>query len=134
MHGRNGDELSCRPGGLAGLNFALRPSVNNSVEVDARARLGGGLLTAALFRTQTADEIMTATNVNGRATFTNGGRTQRGGMELGWLHETPGHWRTQVAYTWLDASYRASGDRIPGIGAGASLISSASTEPTRGAS
>lgn len=109
------NELSYRSGGLAGLNFALRPSVNDSVELGAKARLGGGLLTAALFRTQTADEIVTDTNVNGRATFTNAGRTRRDGLELGWLHETAGHWRTQLAYTWLDARYRETGNRIPGI-------------------
>ncbi|RZL96301.1 MAG: TonB-dependent receptor [Variovorax sp.] len=108
------NELSYRSGGQPGLNFALRPSVNDSVEVGAKARLGGGLLTAALFRTQTADEIVTDTNVNGRATFRNAGRTRRDGLEIGWLHETAGHWRTQLAYTWLDARYREAGNRIPG--------------------
>ncbi|SIR76302.1 TonB-dependent receptor domain-containing protein [Pseudacidovorax sp. RU35E] len=125
------NELSYRPGGLAGLNLALRPSVNDSVELGAKARLAGGLLTAALFRTQTADEIVTATNVNGRATFTNGGRTRRDGMELGWLHETADHWRTQVAYTWLDAYFRASGQRIPGL-AQQSLFASFGYVPLEG--
>ncbi|GAC1390178.1 MAG: TonB-dependent receptor [Variovorax sp.] len=124
------NELSYRPGGLAGLNFALRPSVNDSVEVGAKARVADGLLTAALFHTRTADEIVTNANVGGRATFQNAGRTRRDGFELGWMNETVGHWRTQLAWTWLDARYRdafcspspcvagnavAAGNLIPGI-------------------
>ena len=100
------NELSYRAGGASGLNFALRPSVNDSVEVGAKARLGGGLLTAALFQTRTRDEIVTDTNSGGRATFQNAGRTRRNGFELAWQHETANHWRTQLAYTWLDARYR----------------------------
>ncbi|REN20321.1 TonB-dependent receptor, partial [Mycobacterium tuberculosis] len=104
--------------------------VNDSIEVGAKARLAGGLLTAALFQTRTRDEIVTDTNIGGRATFQNAGRTKRNGFELGWQHETANHWRTQLAYTWLDATYRdafcspspcaaantvAAGNRIPGI-------------------
>ncbi|RYF67229.1 MAG: TonB-dependent receptor, partial [Comamonadaceae bacterium] len=124
------NELSYRAGGQSGLNFALRPSVNDSIEVGAKARVADGLLTAALFRTGTRDEIVTNTNVGGRATFQNAGRTRRDGLELAWVHETESHWRTQLAYTWLDARYRdafcspspcaggtsvAAGHRIPGI-------------------
>jgi iron complex outermembrane receptor protein len=102
------NELSYRPDGIGGLNFALRPSVNDSVEAGAKARVAGGLLTAAVFQTRTRDEIVTATNVGGRATFQNAGRTRRDGFELGWQHETATHWRTELAYTWLDARYRDS--------------------------
>ena len=111
------NELSYRPDGRAGLNFALRPSVNDSIEVGAKARLAGGLLTAALFQTRTDDEIVTATNSGGRATFRNAGRTRREGVELAWTHQSADHWRTQLAFTWLDARYldAAIGQRIPGI-------------------
>ena len=123
------NELSYRPSGAAGLNFALQPSVNDSVEVGAKARIAGGLLTAALFQTRTDDEIVTATNTNGRTTYQNAGRTRRNGAEIGWQHESAGHWRTELAYTWLDARYRdgfcsqpctaasavAADNRIPGI-------------------
>jgi iron complex outermembrane receptor protein len=54
------NELSYRPDGQGGLNFALQPAVNDSVEVGAKGRLAGGLLTAALFKTRTSDEIVTA--------------------------------------------------------------------------
>jgi iron complex outermembrane receptor protein len=124
------NELSYRPANVGGLNFALQPSVNRSLEVGAKARVAEGLLTAAVFQTRTDDEIVTATNSGGRATFQNAGRTQRDGVELSWLHETTSHWRTQLAYTWLDARYRdgfcspapcaagnavAPDNRIPGI-------------------
>jgi iron complex outermembrane receptor protein len=124
------NELSYRPDGQAGLNFDLQPALNDSLELGAKARLAGGLLTAALFKTRTRDEIVTATNVGGRATFQNAGRTSRDGFELGWQHESETHWRTQLAYTWLDARYSDSfcislpcspaslvpaGNRIPGV-------------------
>ncbi|MET3497002.1 TonB-dependent receptor [Variovorax boronicumulans] len=140
------NELSYRSGGASGLNFALRPSVNDSIELGAKARLAGGLLTAALFHTRTRDEIVTDTNVGGRSTFQNAGRTRRNGFELGWQHETANHWRTQVAYTWLDATYRdafcspspcaaantvAGGNRIPGI-ARQSLFASLGWVPPEG--
>ncbi|MDW5441609.1 TonB-dependent receptor [Polaromonas sp. SM01] len=123
------NELSYRSGGLSGLNFALQPSVNTSVEVGAKQRVAGGLLTAALFQTRTDDEIVTDTDSGGRSTFRNAGRTRRNGLELGWNTSLARHWRAQAAYTWLDATYQdgfcatpctaagavAAGNRIPGI-------------------
>lgn len=124
------NEISYRPDAQAGLNFGLQPSVNDSVEVGAKARMGDGFLTLALFETRTQDEIVTATNVGGRSTFRNAGHTRRQGAELGWFHETESHWRTQLAATWLNARYSdgfcadaacsaanavAAGNRIPGI-------------------
>nr|WP_083716125.1 TonB-dependent receptor [Pseudacidovorax sp. RU35E] len=124
------NELSYRSDGVGGLNFGLRPSVSDNVELGAKARLAGGMLTAALFQTRTQDEIVTDTNVGGRSTFRNAGRTERKGVEVGWQHETEDHWRTQVAYTWLDARYQdafctpspcsaanlvPAGRRLPGV-------------------
>ncbi|HYP70943.1 MAG TPA: TonB-dependent receptor [Variovorax sp.] len=99
------NELSYRPDGSSGLNFALQPSINDSVEFGAKAKLAGGLLTAAVFQTRTSDEIVTNSNVGGRSTFRNAPNTKRDGFELAWQQETAGHWRTQVAYTWLRARY-----------------------------
>ena len=118
------NEISYRADGVSGLNLGLRPSINTSAEVGAKQRLAGGLLTAALFRTHTEDEIVTATNSGGRSTFQNAGRTERTGLELGWNGRIVGQWRAQAAYTWLDATYRdgfcgtsctPAGNRIPGI-------------------
>lgn len=123
------NELSYRSDGLAGLNLALQPSVNTSVEIGAKARLGNSLLTAALFQTRTQDEIVAADSLGGRSTFRNAGRTLRKGFELSWRGELARHWQGVLAYTWLDAKYRdsfyagsetpanliPSGNRIPGI-------------------
>lgn len=123
------NEISYRPDQSPGLNFDLRPSVNTSVEVGVKANMAGGLLTAVLFQTRTRDEIVSAASDNGRATFQNAGRTQRNGFELGWSGAFGRHWQTDLAYTWLDATYRddacssgactpddiRSGNRIPGI-------------------
>lgn len=124
------NELSYRSDGLPGLSFGLLPSVNTSVEVGAKARLGNGMFTAALFQTRTEDEIVSAGSVDGRGTFQNAGSTRRNGLELTWEGELARNWQAQAAYTWLDATYRDSfcspscnppneiipaGNRIPGI-------------------
>lgn len=139
------NEISYRPDDLPGLNFALQPSVNTSVEVGAKLRLGGGLLTAALFQTRTEDEIVAAENLGGRTTYRNAGRTRRNGFELSWSGEVARNWQGQFAYTWLDATYRDSfyagaavpenlipaGNRIPGI-ARQSLFASLAWMPPSG--
>lgn len=132
------NEISYRPGGAPGLNFALQPSTNVSVEIGAKQNLAGGLLTAALFQTRTDDEIVTATSSGGRATFRNAGRTQRRGMELGWTGTVRDHWQGQLAYSFLDATYRDSlgpavpaGNRIPGTARHA-FYGSAGWVPPRG--
>lgn len=121
------NEISYRPGGLAGLNLALQPSVNTSVEIGAKLQTTAGLLTAALFQTRTEDEIVTAESVGGRTMYQNGGGTRRNGFELGWTGKFAHDWRTDFAYTWLDATYRddclaptcskpiEAGKSIPGI-------------------
>jgi iron complex outermembrane receptor protein len=102
------NELSYRPGGASGLNFALQPSINDSVEIGAKARILSGFLTGALFQTRTSDEIVTNSNMGGRSTFRNAPHTKREGFELAWQQETASYWRTQVAYTWLRARYSDS--------------------------
>ncbi len=124
------NEISYRPDGLPGLNFDLQPATNLSAEVGAKARVGGNMLTAALFQTRTENEIVIASSTAGRTTYQNAGRTLRNGLELGWDGELGGDWHSQLAYTLLDATYRdsfcssvcsatnppvAAGNRIPGI-------------------
>ena len=141
------NELSYRPDGEGGLNFHLRPAINDNVEFGAKARVAGGLLTAALFETRTRNEIVTASSSGGRTTFQNAGRTRRQGFELGWQHETADHWQTRLALSWLDARYRdsfcspapcasaadqvAKGRRIPGV-ARQALFASVGWQPPQG--
>ncbi|HEY9278537.1 MAG TPA: TonB-dependent receptor [Eoetvoesiella sp.] len=138
------NEISYRPESQPGLNFDLQPSVNTSVEVGAKMRIGKGMLTAALFQTRTQDEIVSAGSDNGRSTFQNAGNTRRNGFELGWAGEFGRNWHGQLAYTWLDAKYRddfragnvdspliPSGNRIPGI-AEQSLFAALTWAPRQG--
>jgi iron complex outermembrane receptor protein len=131
------NELAYRSGGATGLNFGLQPATSTSLEAGVKAQLPGlGELTAAAFRTDTAHEIVTQTNVGGRSTYQNAGATRRTGIEVGWSAIYLENLRAQVAATLLDATYRdgfltcvtspcatanvpiAGGNRIPGIARG----------------
>ncbi|MEJ8325584.1 TonB-dependent receptor PqqU [Kosakonia sacchari] len=116
------NELSYRADGKNGLNFALKPSTNDTVEIGSKTRIGNGLLTAALFRTDTDNEIVTDTSIGGRTTYKNAGKTRRQGAELSLDQQFAGNWRAKLAWTYLDATYRSevcdggcNGNRIPGI-------------------
>jgi len=118
------NELAYRPGGATGLNFALQSARSTSVEAGVKARVASvGEFTAAVFETRTSNEIVTQTNVGGRATFQNAGATRRTGIELGGSTALAGELRAQAAMTWLDARYSegfgtvAADNKIPGIAA-----------------
>ena len=127
------NELAYRPSGATGLNFALRPSHSRSFETGAKADLGAaGHVNVALFESDTADEIVTLSNTGGRATYQNGGRTRRTGVELAWDVALASTLQLTSAIATLDARYRdsfltctatpcaaptvpvAAGNRIPG--------------------
>lgn len=117
------NELSYRSGDLGGLNFALKPSTNETVEIGSKTRIGNGLLTAALFQTDTDNEIVVDASSGGRTSYKNAGKTRRRGMELGLDQQFGDSWRLKAAWTWLQATYRTNvcddssckGNRIPGI-------------------
>lgn len=117
------NELSYRSDNQSGLNFGLKPSTNDTVEIGSRTRLGNGLLTAALFQTNTDNEIVVNSSSGGRTSYKNAGKTRRQGMELGLDQQFGESWRLKAAWTWLDATYRTNvcddascnGNRIPGI-------------------
>ena len=117
------NELSYRSDNQSGLNFGLKPSTNDTVEIGSKTRLGNGLLTAALFQTNTDNEIVVDSSSGGRTSYKNAGETRRQGMELGLDQQFGESWRLKAAWTWLDATYRTNvcddascnGNRIPGI-------------------
>ncbi|MFG6653193.1 TonB-dependent receptor PqqU [Scandinavium sp. M-37] len=117
------NELSYRPDNQSGLNFGLEPSTNETVEIGSKTRIGNGLLTAALFQTDTDNEIVTDTSSGGRTTYKNAGKTRRQGAELSLDQQFGESWKLKAAWTWLDATYRSNvcddsncnGNRIPGI-------------------
>jgi iron complex outermembrane receptor protein len=125
-------ELAYRPDGSAGLNFSLNPATSNQYEAGVKALIGGrARVNAAIFRIDTQDEIVVATNQGGRTTFQNAGDTQRTGFELSAGARLPAGFEAYVAYTWLDATYSdafrtvagqpaapvtvPAGNRLPGV-------------------
>ena len=134
------NELAYRPDGATGLNLALKPARSDSVEAGVKTRhvLSSDAdlrFDVVAFVTGTHDEIVTASNVGGRSTYTNAGRTRRRGVESSLDLRFADDWHLAGAYTWLDARYRdafrtcnaapcsvpnvvvPTGDRIPGIAA-----------------
>lgn len=117
------NELSYRSDNQSGLNFGLKPSTNDTVEIGSKTRIGNGLFTAALFQTNTDNEIVVDSSSGGRTSYKNAGKTRRQGMELGLDQQFGESWRLKAAWTWLDATYRTNvcddascnGNRIPGI-------------------
>ena len=129
-----GSELAYRPDGGAGLNFALRPARSDNSEIGAKMRLRRDLSAElALFNTRTRNEIVVATNVGGRSTYQNAGRTRRSGAEASLDYRPSDAWRARLAYTYVDAIYVdayltcastpcatpnqpvGSGNRLPGV-------------------
>ena len=76
------NELSYRADNRGGLNIGLKPSTNNTYEVGSKTRIGNGLLTAALFRTDTDDEIVVDASSGGRTSYKNAGKTRRQGWKF----------------------------------------------------
>ncbi|MDU7837504.1 MAG: TonB-dependent receptor PqqU [Pantoea sp.] len=117
------NELSYRGDGETGLNTGLKPATSDTVELGTKKRIGNGLITAALFQTDTQNEIVTDTSLGGRTTYKNAGQTRRRGLELGVDQQFAADWRAKAAWTLLDARYRSNacgdascdGNRIPGI-------------------
>lgn len=147
------NELAYRPSGASGLNFALKPSRSDNLEVGLKGRSDPGASwrlewNAAAFETRTRDEIVTQTNSGGRSTFQNAGATRRRGVELEAALRA-GDGKVQLAQTWLDARYRdafatctatpcatpalviPAGNRIPGTARSFTAIDAA-WEPSAG--
>ena len=105
------NELAYRPDGSAGMNFSLKPSRSSNTEFGVKGRsprdsAWRSQWSAALFQTDTQDEIVTRTNSGGRSSFQNAGATRRRGVELAWSATPAPAWQIQFAQTWLDARYR----------------------------
>jgi iron complex outermembrane recepter protein len=114
-------ELAYRNSGT-GLNFGLQPSRSHHLETGIKAvRPGIARLSAAVFRIETRNEIVTDLSSGGRTTYRNAGRTERRGIELGAESLLPGAFEGRAALTWLDAKYAedfgtaAAGNALPGV-------------------
>lgn len=103
-------ELAYRPDGNPGFNTDLRAQRSRQWELGAKWRAAalGIAVDAAVFQADTSDEIGVQTNAGGRSTYQNVGRTRRRGAELSASWRFAPGWRTQLAATVLDATYRDS--------------------------
>jgi len=117
------NELSYRTADQSGLNLNLKPATSDTVELGTKKRIGNGLITAAVFQTDTKNEIVSDSSYEGRTSYKNAGETRRRGLELGLDQEFGYDWHLKAAWTLLDARYRSNacgtescdGNRIPGI-------------------
>lgn len=100
------NEISYRADGNSGLNTTLQPASSDNFELGVKNSLYGGLITAVIFHTVTKNEIIAATNDNGRSSFRNAGTTRRQGLELAWTKKLAKNFALNAAYTYLDATYR----------------------------
>jgi iron complex outermembrane receptor protein len=127
-------ELAYRPDGAPGLNFDLRPARSNNTELGVKVGIDPDITAEfAVFQTQTRNEIVVDTNIGGRSTYQNSGRTRRRGAEYSLNYRLAPEWRFQLAYTYVDAYYSdayktcgaapcaapivpvAAGNRLPGV-------------------
>lgn len=126
--------LAYRPDGGSGLNLELRAARTDNAELGAKWRSENLSANIALFHAITRDELAVASAQGGRSTYRNVDRTLRQGFEGELELALNAHWRTQLAYGWIDARYRDSfrtctvngclatagvlipaGNRIPGV-------------------
>ena len=126
-------ELAYRPDGGAGFNLSLKPAHFVSGEIGARWHHEDTQASFAFYRINGNEEIVPADSRGGRASFSNAGRTERVGIELGWSGKLGHQWTYVLVANWIlarfdeDFSYRVfangvnqirtvnSGNRIPGI-------------------
>ena len=114
-------EMSYRAGGAVGMNTELQPSVSTQYELGYRQRLTGdvkGMWSAAVFHSNTTDEIVAGTALGGRTPYYNAGKTRRYGAELQADIKLSRQWDVQAAYTYLNAQFREgdnTGNMLPGL-------------------
>ena len=111
-------ELAHQNPPATGLNFALDASKSRHGEIGAKALIPNlARVNAALFAIETENEIVVDQNSGGRTTFKNAGRTERTGFELAADTASAGPWAAQLAYTYIDATFKdafvSSGTPVP---------------------
>jgi iron complex outermembrane receptor protein len=115
------NELGYRADGQAGLALDLAAARSRTLEIGSKWHAQDGMqLDASLFRADTDDELAVASNIGGRSTYRNIGRTRRQGIELQYRQPLAEQLELQLAWTWLQAQVRSpyltcagSGCRVP---------------------
>ena len=84
----------------------IRAAKNEQVELGFKRLLGDRQsFSGTLFWVETIDEIVTDLNRGGQASFKNAPKTRRLGSEFSWHAIFSKHWRSVVAFTYIDAEY-----------------------------
>lgn len=120
-------EMAYPTTGTSGINFGLKPSTSDNYELGLKAQNNFGHFTAALFQSNTKNDIVSAGSMDGRSTFRNADKTLRQGVELSWNKNVWRDLTAQASYSYLDATFDAdipntdpqkivySGNYIPGV-------------------
>ncbi len=121
-------ELAYRPGGQTGLNFGLQPAKSRHYEAGLKARPAEGVrMSAAVYRIDTRDEIVTNTSAGGRTDFRNASHTRRDGIELTLDARLGGGFAVFATYSGINARFTedfssgtppatvAAGRKLPGV-------------------
>ena len=110
-----------------GMNFDLNPATSDNFELGLKTDNRFGAFTAALFQSETRNDIVSDATVDGRATYKNADKTLRQGAELSWNKALWRDLTAQASYSFIDATFDAdvpnavaakvvkSGNAIPGV-------------------
>ncbi|NNH88905.1 TonB-dependent receptor [Acinetobacter terrae] len=110
-----------------GMNFDLKPATSDNYELGLKSQNQLGNFTAAIFQSNTQDDIVSAGTENGRATYRNADKTLRKGLELSWNKNLWRDLTAQASYSFIDATFDsdisntdpakvvAKGNYIPGV-------------------
>jgi iron complex outermembrane receptor protein len=127
------NELAYRADGGAGLAFNLVPAKSKNGELGVKLKPTQAIdASIAVFRADTDNELTIATNSGGRTTYQNIPKARRQGAEAGLNAQLADAWKLEMAFTWLDATFRspfmtcpgtpcttqvpvAAGTRLPGV-------------------
>lgn len=90
-----------------GMNFDLKPATSDNYELGLKSQNQLGNFTAAIFQSNTQDDIVSAGTENGRATYRNADKTLRKGLELSWNKNLWRDLTAQASYSFIDATFDA---------------------------
>lgn len=111
----------------SGINFDLNPATSDNYDLGLKSQNRFGSFTAAIFQSETQDDIVSGESNNGRNTFRNADKTLRQGVELSWNKKLWRDLTAQASYSFIDATFDSDipntdpakvvvkGNYIPGV-------------------
>jgi iron complex outermembrane receptor protein len=123
------NELAYRADGGPGLAFNLVPAKSTNGEIGLKMRPAQAIdFNLAVFRAETKNELTIATNSGGRTTYQNIPKSRRQGAEAGLNAQLAENWKLQLAFTWLDATFRSDFLTCPGTPCTQPVVAPAGTK------